>query len=80
MEDKEVEFGDCGDNFKDQTWRCRHGHTVDKQVPLTTGGKHYVDENGILQQPAWTKQRVLLHHHDISCCTCLNHLLLVQGR
>ena len=49
-EDKEVEFDDCGDDFEDQTRRRRHDHTVDKRVLLAAGGKHCVDENGVLQQ------------------------------
>jgi len=46
------EFGDCGVDFEDQTRRRRHDHTVDKLVKLAAGGKHYIDENCLLQQPA----------------------------
>jgi len=54
-------------------------HTVDKQVLLAPDGKHYVNENGVLHQPARTKWQALLNHHYIGCSTCLDRLLFVQG-
>jgi len=47
-EDGKVAFGDCEDDFEDQTLRHRHVHTGGQAGPF---GKHYVDVNGVLQQP-----------------------------
>jgi len=59
MDNDQVEISDYGDDFEDQTRRRRHDHTVDKRVLSAPGGKHYVDDNGVLQQPAPTKWQAL---------------------
>ena len=64
-----------------KTQRRRHDHTVDKRVLLTAGGKHYVNDNGVLQQPAWTKMASALKpsRHQAASPVSITRCLLKVG-